>query len=61
MPTYAKRIKRNPITGKLFVEDAPLRKKKACAICGEAMLVAPGQIAKYHGACRKLRHNKSLR
>ena len=41
------------------------RVKKKCLVCGGVMLVAPGQVAKYHGKangnCRKLRHNKGLK
>ena len=59
MPTYAKRIEKNPLTGKLFVADSPLRHKEFCNVCGNKMLVAPGQIAKYCSkACRKLRKKK---
>lgn len=60
MPSRAKRIVRNKYTGRLSVEDPiPRSDKKKCAVCKKPMLVAMGQIAKYHKECRKLRHNKS--
>lgn len=34
------------------------RAEKPCGICTRPMLVAPGQIAYYHKACRKFRHNR---
>ncbi len=60
MPSRQNRIMKNPLTGKLYIEDPIERSnKKKCEICKKPMLVAMGQIAKYHKECRKLRHNKS--
>lgn len=58
MPSRAKRIKRDKLTGKLFIEIPTDRLKQDCQICGKPMLVANGQVAKYHKECRHLRHNK---
>lgn len=35
-----------------------IRDEMPCKVCRKPMLVAPGQIAYYHKACRKFRHNK---
>lgn len=59
MPSRAKRIVK---TARGFIIQPPEpRTKKKCAICKKDMLVAKGQIAKYHKSCRKLRNNKSLK
>lgn len=59
MPSRAKRIVKRGVS---YVQLPPEpRTKKKCGICKKFMLVAPGQIAKYHKTCRKLRHNKKLK
>lgn len=58
MPSRAKRRMKNAKTGEEFYAPAPKREKENCKICKKPMLVAPGQIAKYHKACRAKRHNK---
>lgn len=37
---------------------AEARHEQMCQVCQRPMLVSRGQIAKYHGACRKLRRQK---
>lgn len=56
------RVKRrqtlSTVGGKMLVKarEATPRHEKNCEVCSQPMLVAEGQIAKYHAACRKLRN-----